>query len=139
MGMTVEEFRKLNKESITGGALNSGSGFDTSYHPEETADQYTARLEAWKASHGQGSPATQGLAAAAPSGGADLPFSPITASGGSMGVGNAQSIPGPTIMGGMEPGGGFIEGGQVAGQLRALGQRRPPDMSMALAGLSRAY
>ena len=93
--------------------------------------------------------AMSGLANAAPSPAATpMPtFSPITGGGGaptSQLMGNAPPTAGAAgsgaiMLGGMEPGPGFVEGGEGAGALRGLGQRRPPETSMALAGLSRAY
>lgn len=81
-----------------------------------------------------------GLSNAAPGGSggaADLPFSPITGTTTTAGGGLSSSV--PSIQGNMEPGPGFVESGVGAGALRALGQRRLPEQSMALAGLQRAY
>ena len=61
-----------------------------------------------------------------------MPTTPSPDSAGAAGSGIITQ-------GGMIPGPGFVESGMGAGALRGLGQRRPPQESMALAGLSRAY
>lgn len=99
------------------------------------------------------SPATAALGGLAGAGGgspaAASEFKPIT-SGGATGTSSLiPSAPSPdsagsqgggiVSQGGMIPGPGFVESGAGAGALRGLGQRRLPEQSMALAGLSRAY
>lgn len=106
-------------------------------------------------SGGGAAPASNPLTGLASAGGvppatAPMPeFKPITAGGGGDTSSLIPSAPAPDSagaagsgiigQGGMIPGPGFVESGQGAGALRGLGQRRPPENSMALAGLSRAY
>lgn len=88
------------------------------------------------------SPALAGLGAAGPSqefkpiGMGAAPTSPLIPATPAPAAGPAGA--GIIQLGGMEPGPGFVEGG-IGGNLRALGQRRLPEMSMALAGLQRLY
>ena len=151
MGMTIDEFRKLNSSSMTRGALNAGSGFNTAHDPNETANQYTDRLEAWKKSKGLpldvSSPAKAPAPAVAPQASSaaasvEAPMAGLTAidpgtsqtqaSGMAMGgAGGTMLEPGPDPMTGVASG--------ALGQLRNLGRRTPPMDTYALAGLKKIY